>query len=208
MYVPRYFVEDRVEVLHAAIREAGLATLVTTGTGGFGVTHIPIFLDAEPSALGRLLGHVARANSQWKTTPDGSTALAMILGPNGYVSPSWYATKQETGRVVPTWDYVAVHAHGTVRFFDDRERLLEIVTHLTDSHEHRRAAPWKVRDAPPDYLDNLLRSIVGVELTITRLEGQWKASQNKGEADRRGVEKGLRDEGNAAMADLVRERGA
>jgi transcriptional regulator len=151
---------------------------------------------------------VARANSQWKSTLDGSTALAIILGPNGYVSPSWYATKQDTGRVVPTWDYVAVHAHGTVRFFDERERLLEVVTHLTDRHEHARAAPWKVRDAPPEYLEGLLKGIVGVELTITRLEGQWKASQNKGEADRGGVEVGLREEGNGAMADLVRQPGA
>ncbi len=208
MYVPRYFVEDRVEVLHAAIREAGLATLVTPGAGEFGVSHIPLFLEPEPGPLGRLVGHLARANSQCKSTPDGSTALAIVLGPNGYVSPSWYATKRETGRVVPTWDYVAVHAHGTVHFFDERERLLEVVARLTDRHEHARAAPWKVRDAPPDYLEGQLKGIVGVELTITRLEGQWKASQNKGEADRRGVEEGLREEGNGAMADLVRERGA
>jgi transcriptional regulator len=208
MYVPRYFVEDRVEVLHAAIREADLTTLVTTGTGELYVSHLPMLLEPEPGPLGRLMGHLARANSQWKSTPDGSTALAVIVGPSGYVSPSWYATKRETGRVVPTWDYVAVHAHGTVRFFDEREQLLELVTRLTDRHEHTRAAPWKVRDAPLDYLDSLLKNIVGVELTITRLEGQWKASQNKSEADRRGVEEGLREEGNGAMADLVRERGA
>ena len=114
----------------------------------------------------------------------------------------------ETGRVVPTWDYVAVHAHGTVRFFGERERLLEVVTRLTARQEHARAAPWNVGDAPPDYLEGLLKGIVGVELTITRLEGQWKASQNKVEADRRGVEVGLREEGNGAMADLVRQRGA
>ena len=208
MYVPRYFVEDRVEVLHAAIREADLTTLVTTGTGELYVSHLPMLLEPEPGPLGRLMGHLARANSQWKSTPNGSTALAVIVGPSGYVSPSWYATKRETGRVVPTWDYVAVHAHGTVRFFDEREQLLELVTRLTDRHEHTRAAPWKVRDAPLDYLDSLLKNIVGVELTITRLEGQWKASQNKSEADRRGVEEGLREEGNDAMADLVRERGA
>lgn len=208
MYVPPHFVEDRLEVLHAAIREAGLATLVTPGAGEFGVSHIPLFLEAGPGPLGRLVGHLARANSQWRSTPEGSTALAIILGPNGYVSPSWYATKRETGRVVPTWDYVAVHAHGTVRFFDERERLLEVVARLTDRHEHARAAPWKLRDAPPDYLEGLLKGIVGVELTITRLEGQWKASQNKGEADRLGVEEGLRQEGNGAMAALVGGRGA
>lgn len=207
MYVPRHFVEDRVEVLHAALREAGLATLVTAGAGGLSVSHVPLLLEPEPGPLGRLVGHVARANSQWKVAPDGSAALAIVLGPSGYVSPSWYATKRETGRVVPTWDYVAVHAHGAVRFFDERERLLDVVTRLTDRHEHARAAPWNVRDAPPDYVDGLLKSIVGVELTLTRLEGQWKASQNKGEADRRGVEEGLREGGNAALAELVRERG-
>ena len=207
MYVPRHFAEDRIEVLHAAIREAGLATLVTSGAGELGVSHIPMLLEPEPGPLGRLVGHVARANSQWTSTPDGSAALAILLGPEGYVSPSWYASKRETGRVVPTWDYVAVHAHGTVRFFHERERLLAVVARLTDRHEHARAAPWKVGDAPPDYLDGLLKGIVGVELTITRLEGQWKASQNKSEADRRGVEEGLRAEGNGAMADRVRERG-
>ncbi len=207
MYVPRTFVEDRVEVLHAAIREAGLATLVTPGADEFGVSHIPLLLEPEPGPLGRLVGHLARANSQWKSTPDGSAALAIILGPNGYVSPSWYATKREPSRVVPTWDYVAVHAHGTVRFFDERERLLEVVARLTDRHEHARAAPWKIGEAPPDYLEGQLKGIVGVELTITRLEGQWKASQNQSEADRRGVEAGLREEGTGALADLVRGRG-
>src|SRR5512141_891460 len=132
MYVPRSFVEDRVEVLHAAIREAGLATLVTPGAGEFGVSHIPLLLETEPRPLGRLVGHLARANPQWRSTPDGSHGLGIILGPSGYVSPSWYATKRQTGRVVPTWDYVAVHAHGVIRFFDDRERLLDVVARLTD----------------------------------------------------------------------------
>lgn len=207
MYVPRHFVEDRVEVLHAAIRGGSLATLVTTGPGEFGVSHIPLVLEPEPGPLGRLVGHIARANSQWKSTADGSAALAIVLGPDAYVSPSWFATKLETGRVVPTWDYVAVHAHGTIRFFDERERLLGVVTRLTDLHEHTRAVPWKVSDAPQDYLEGLLKHIVGVELTISRLEGKWKASQDEGEADRRGIEEGLRKAGNGAMADLVRERG-
>jgi transcriptional regulator len=204
MYVPSHFVEDRVEVLQAAIRASGLATLVTTGAGGLAASHVPMLLDPEPGPLGRLVGHVALANPQWKTTPDGSPALAIVLGPDAYVTPSWYATKRETGRVVPTWDYVAVHAHGTVRFFRERDRLLDLVTRLTERHEHGRPVPWRVADAPPDYLDGLLAAIVGVELTVTRLEGQWKASQNKGEADRRGVEDGLRAEGQAALADLVR----
>jgi transcriptional regulator len=204
MYLPTHFAEPRVEVLHEAIRAAGLATLVTMGTDGLDASHLPFLLEPEPGPLGRLVGHVARANPQWSATPDGSPALVILLGPDAYVTPSWYATKRETGRVVPTWNYLAMHAHGTVRFFDERERLLDVVTRLTDRHEEARAHPWKVSDAPPDYLDAMLKGIVGVELAITRLEGKWKASQNRNEADRRGVEEGLRSEGRLAMADLVR----
>lgn len=123
------------------------------------------------------------------------------------MTPSSYETKRATGRVVPTWDYVAVHAHGTVRFFHEREPLLDTVSRLTDRHERTRPHPWKVADAPADYLDALLEGIVGVELTITRLEGQWKASQNKDEPDRRGVEETLRRDGNVVMADVVRGAG-
>jgi len=138
-----------------------------------------------------------------RDTPDGSPALAIVLGPDAYVTPSWYPSKHEGGRVVPTWNYLAIHAHGTVRFFEEPERLLELVTRLTDRHEQQRPHPWKVSDAPPDYVAGLLKAIVGVELTITRLEGKWKASQNRSEADRRGVEEGLRAEGHQAMAGLV-----
>lgn len=207
MYVPSHFREDRVEVLHAAIREAGLATLVTTGPAGLQVSHVPLLLDPAPAPLGRLVGHVARGNPQWRVSPEGVEALAIFLGPDAYVSPSWYATKRETGRVVPTWNYVAIHAHGTVRFFDDRERLLDLVTRLTDRHEGGRPAPWSTADAPGDFLDGQLKGIVGLELDVTRLEGKWKASQNRGAADRRGVEAGLREEGRSSMADLVRDRG-
>jgi transcriptional regulator len=208
MYVPSHFAETRVELLHAAIRDAGLATLVTTGSGGLDASHVPLLLEPEPGPLGRLVGHVARANPQVRATPAGSGALAIFLGPDAYVTPSWYATKRETGKVVPTWNYLAIHAHGTVRFFEDRARLLALVTRLTDRHEQPRAAPWKVGDAPADYLEAMLDGIVGIELTLTRLEGKWKASQNRSEADRRGVEDGLRRDGEAAMADLVRGGGS
>jgi transcriptional regulator len=203
MYLPSHFAESRVEVLHEAIRGAGLATLVTLGTDGLDASHLPLLLEPEPGPLGKLVGHVARANPQWSATPDGAPALVILLGPDAYVTPSWYATKRETGRVVPTWNYLAIHAHGTVRFFHERERLLDVVTRLTDRHEQPRAHPWKVSDAPPDYLDDMLKGIVGVELAITRLEGKWKASQNRNEADRRGVEEGLRGEGQPTMAALV-----
>jgi transcriptional regulator len=205
MYLPSHFAETRVEVLHEALRSAGLATLVTAALG-LDATHLPLLLEPEPGPLGRLVGHVARANPQWRAAADGSAALAIVLGPDAYVTPSWYPTKRETGRVVPTWNYLAIHAHGIVRFFEERDRLLAVVSRLTDRHEARRAHPWTVADAPPDYLDAMLKGIVGVELTVTRLEGKWKASQNRGEADRRGVEEGLRREGRQELADLVRGR--
>jgi transcriptional regulator len=207
MYVPAHFAVLRVEVLHEALRGAGLATLVTTGPGGLDASHLPLLLEPEPGPLGRLVGHVARANPQWSDTPTGSAALAIVLGPDAYVTPSWYPSKREAGRVVPTWNYLAIHAHGEVRFFEDRARLLDLVTRLTDRHEQARPHPWKVSDAPPEYLEAMLQGIVGVELTLTRLEGKWKVSQNRSEADRRGVEEGLRAEGQEELARLVRERG-
>jgi len=180
---------------------------VTTGEGGLDATHLPLLLEPEPGPLGRLVGHVARANPQWRATPAGAAALAILLGPDAYVTPSWYPSKREGGKVVPTWNYLAVHAHGLVRFFEDRARLLDVVTRLTVRHEAGRVHPWKVDDAPSDYVATLLNGIVGVELTITRLEGKWKASQNRSEADRRGVEEGLRAEGHQALANLVRGGG-
>jgi transcriptional regulator len=203
MYLPAHFAESRVEVLHEAIRDAGLATLVTSGPSGLDATHLPLLVEPEPGPLGRLVGHLARANPQWRDAPERAAALAIILGPDAYVTPSWYPSKQETGRVVPTWNYLSIHAHGTVRFFEERDRLLDLVTRLTDRHEQARPHPWKVADAPVDYLDGMLGGIVGVELAITRLEGKWKASQNRSEPDRRGVEEGLRREGRERMAGLV-----
>jgi len=203
MYLPAHFAEPRVEVLHEALRRAGLATLMTSGASGLDASHIPLLLEPEPGPLGRLVGHVARANPLWRDTAEGSAALAIVLGPDAYVTPSWYPAKREHGKVVPTWNYVAIHAHGTVRFFHDRERLLALVTRLTERHERERPEPWKVSDAPADYVEGMLGAIVGVELTLTRLEGKWKASQNKGEEDRRGVAEGLRQGGAEAMARLV-----
>jgi transcriptional regulator len=204
MYVPSHFAEPRLGVLHEALARSGLATLVTTGLGGLDASHVPMLLEPSPTPLGRLLGHLARANPQWEATPPGAGALAIFLGPDAYVTPSWYATKRETGQVVPTWNYLAIHAHGHVRFFHDRERLLDLVSRLTDRQERPRPAPWKVTDAPVDYVDSMLKGIVGFELTLTRLEGKWKASQNRSAADREGVAAGLEREGQEAMARLVR----
>jgi len=203
MYVPSHFAETRVEVLHEALRSCGLFTLVTRDGGGLDASHLPMLLEAPPGGPARLVGHLARANGQWRSAPGGSPALAVALGPDAYVTPAWYPTKRETGRVVPTWNYVALHAHGEVRFFEDRDRLLDVVERLTARHEQGRPHPWKVSDAPPDHVEAMLRGIVGVELTITRLEGKWKASQNRGAEDRQGVVEGLRAEGHGAMAEVV-----
>jgi transcriptional regulator len=194
MYVPKTFQEDRLPVLHEAIRQTGLATLVTVGPDGPQASHVPVLLDPARGPKGALTGHVARANPQWRHIIPEIQALAIFRGPDAYVSPSWYATKRETGKVVPTWDYVAIHAYGPIEFFDDAERLLGVVTRLTDRHESDRDAPWAVSDAPQEYVATMLKGIVGFDLPIERLEGAWKLSQNRNEADRAGVVAGLMGE--------------
>ena len=207
MYLPAHFKEDRVDVLHAMMRETAIGTLVTPSVDGFEGSHVPMLIDLEPTPYGTLRGHVARGNPQWREAGGGKKpaagiqALAMFLGPNVYVTPSWFATKKQTGKVVPTWNYIAVHAHGPVTFFDDRDRLLDIVTRLTKLHEGRRAAPWAVTDAPADYIETMLKAIVGFEIPIARLEGKWKLSQNKSPEDVAGIRAGLEGED----ADLARE---
>ena len=205
MYVPSHFKEERVPVLHAAIQRAGLATLVTVGPDGLDASHVPMLLDREAGPLGTLYGHVARANPQWRGASPDLQALALFQGPDAYITPSWYATKQQTGEVVPTWNYVAIHARGRVRFFDDAARLLPLVTKLTEIHEASRAEPWAVRDAPEKYIRELLAAIVGFELPIERLEGKWKMSQNRSAEDRAGVANGLAREGGAAGAAVAAE---
>lgn len=190
MYMPPAFRDDDRESLIATIRAARLANLVTATAEGPQVTPLPLLLDAGEGQHGTLYGHLARANAQWRLPAIGE-AVAVFMGPDAYVTPSWYATKRDTGKVVPTWNYVTVHAHGPVEFFDDPERLLAAVTTLTRLHEGSRDKPWEVSDAPADYIAAQLRGIVGLRLPITRLEGKRKMSQNRSEADRRGVAEGL-----------------
>jgi transcriptional regulator len=200
MYLPKDFTEERVPVLHEAIRQAAFGTLVTLGEAGLEASHVPMLIDLEPAPYGTLMGHIARTNPQWRRPAAGVQALAMFLGPNAYISPAWYATKQQTGKVVPTWNYVAIHAYGEVRFFDDAERLLRLVTRLTETHEAGRPQPWAVSDAPAAYIQTMLKGIVGFELPIARLEGKWKMSQNRPAQDRAGAIEGLRSEGGADEA--------
>jgi transcriptional regulator len=203
MYVPAHFAEDRIPVLHDAMRASGLAILVTLTTDGLVASHVPLLLDPDPAPYGTLIGHLARPNPQAK--PPIGEVLAIFQGPDGYITPSYYATKRETGKVVPTWNYTSIHAYGTLRFFDDRKHLLEIVTRLTNRHEGERAAPWAVSDAPPDFVQGMLNGIIGFELTITRLEGKRKMSQNRPAADRVGVVDGLHADGRPDLAELVAE---
>jgi transcriptional regulator len=203
LYVPPLFKEDRIDVLHAAIRQSGLGTLVTLTADGLIASHVPMLLDPEPSPHGTLLGHVARPNPQARGAVAGVQALAIFQGPDAYVTPSWYATKRETGKVVPTWNYVAIHAYGQVEFFDATDRLRAIVTGLTEREETGRAEPWAVSDAPASYVEGMLKGIVGFALPIARLEGKWKMSQNRPAADRAGVVAGLEAEGRKDVAALV-----
>ena len=201
MYVPPLFKEDRIDVLHDAIRRTGLATLVTQSQDGLIASHVPMLLDADPAPYGNLVGHLARPNPQARGAI--GEALAIFQGPEAYITPSWYATKRATGKVVPTWNYVAIHAYGTVEFFDDRDRLREVVTRLTERQETPRADPWAVTDAPADFTQGMLNGIVGFALPIARLEGKWKMSQNRPAEDRAGVIAGLEAEGQEEVADLV-----
>ena len=206
MYLPQNFREDDVEALHEAMRKIALGTLVTLGEDGLEATPAPMLIDAAPAPFGTLVGHIARANPQWRRLKPEVEALAIFTGPHAYVSPGWYATKRQTGKVVPTWNYVAIHATGRLRFFDDPERLRGIVTRLTDTHESTRADRWKVTDAPADFIAGMLKAIVGFELTIARLDGKWKMSQNRPEADHAGIVQGLAEAGAPGVAAIVAEK--
>jgi transcriptional regulator len=223
MYIPRHFgLEDRAQVSDFVAR-AGAADLVTFDGTELTATLLPVLWDQDSTSeangngdgsgdgagYGRLLGHIALANPQWKTARPGVPALAIVHGPQAYISPGWYAAKREHGRVVPTWNYVTVHFTGPVTFHRDPEWLRGLVTRLTTKYEGQREEPWHVTDAPPAFIDGQLRGIVGVELTVTRVEAKAKLSQNRGAADRAGAIEGLHgedDPGSAEIADLMVRR--
>ncbi len=191
MYAASSFREERLPVLHQFIRDHPFACVVSANAQGVQASHIPLVLEEREGTLGVLHGHLARANQHWQSLADGEV-LAIFQGPHAYISPSWYASKKEHGRVVPTWNYLAVHACGHARVFDDAKSLRAILELLTHQQESKRSEPWKVSDAPDDYIENTSRGIVGFALTLTRLEGIWKMSQNRPDADRVGVVAGLR----------------
>jgi transcriptional regulator len=207
MYVPKHFEETRVHVLHAHIGAHPLGALVAMTPAGLDANHIPFEVDPEPAPFGTLRGHIARANPLWRDCSRDVEALAIFQGPGTYVSPAWYPTKQETGKVVPTWNYAVVHAHGSLRFIDDRDWLRSFVTTLTNRYEGGRRDPWHITDAPADYIEKQLGAIVGLEIPITCLVGKWKVSQNRPAQDAHDAAEGLLREGGSSateMAALIR----
>lgn len=196
MYLPRAFVDEDLPRLQGVIQHSRLATLVTWGALGLQASHVPLLLDPEQGAYGTLYGHLAKANPQCAELANGAEALLIFMGEDAYISPSFYPSKAEHGKVVPTWNYVAVHAYGQPEVFTDPQRLLQVVEGLTERHEAGRPQPWKVADAPADYIDGMLKAIVGFALPIQRLEGKRKLSQNRNAEDIAGVRDGL-----AASAD-------
>jgi transcriptional regulator len=204
MYLPAHFKEQDVTALHETIRRIAFGTLVTLGSDGLIGSHVPMLIDPGPGPFGTLHGHIAKANPQGRGTAADMDALAMFLGPDAYISPSLYATKRVTGQVVPTWNYVAVHAYGPISFYDDPDRLLALVTRLTETHESPRPEPWAVSDAPADYTRARLNGIVGFEIPLSRLEGKWKMSQNQPAENRASVVAGLE---NREVAEIVAAKG-
>ncbi|MBK8119418.1 MAG: FMN-binding negative transcriptional regulator [Sulfuritalea sp.] len=205
MYLPAHFEETRSEVLHALMRDHPFATLIAHGADGLAAHHLPLHFAPKVAPMGALQGHVARANPLWRESANAEV-LVIFHGPQAYVTPSWYATKREHGKAVPTWNYAVVHAHGRLRTLDDPAWLRGQLETLVTRHEADFAEPWRIADAPPDYIDRMLVAIVGIEIAITRLRGKWKISQNQPQANRAGVVAGLHQQGTAdamRMAALV-----
>ena len=210
MYQPTHFREDRLEVQHALVRAHPLGLLISTDTDGLVANPIPFVLDADRGPNGTLRCHVARANPNWKALQDSADCLIVFQGAEHYITPSWYATKRETHKVVPTWNYATVHCWGRAEIKDDAAWVRAQIDALTRQHEGARAEPWAVNDAPEPFIAAQMRGIVGIEIPITRIEGKWKVSQNRPEADRTGVHDGLLQEADplaGPMANLVAEHG-
>ena len=206
MYIPAHFAETRPEALHDILRAHPLGMLVTHGDGGLDADHIPFELDASAGPHGALLAHVARANTLWQRCPTGTPVMVVFRGAEAYVSPNWYPSKAEhqTHRQVPTWNYEVVHAHGTLTVHDDARFLRRLLAQLTRRHEAAEPKPWKMGDSAPDYIDAMLRNIVGIEIAITALVGKVKLSQNREERDRLGAAGTLDARGQQALAHAMR----
>ncbi|MFZ6767392.1 FMN-binding negative transcriptional regulator [Undibacterium sp. Di26W] len=205
MYLPDHFSEQRLDVLHALIQAHPLAAMVTHNEDGLDANHLP-FLVTPPTAdvpYGVLRGHVARSNPVWQKAATGKNLLVIFQGAHAYISPRWYAEKKHSGAVVPTYNYVVVHAHGPLRIIEDRQQFLALLTQLSAHFEHKLDQPWKVSDAPAEYIDRMMDLIVGIEIPIQRICGKWKTSQNKTTGDRMTIANGLRESGHSEVADMA-----
>lgn len=219
MYQPPLFHEERIDVMHDLMRAHPFATLVTSQGGGLAADHLPLVVHPELSDRGTLRGHIARGNPLWqghverggKAGEVAGAVLAVFQGPQAYITPSWYPSKKAHGKVVPSWNYAVVQAHGSLRFHQESDWLLGHLEELTRRNEGHRPVPWEVSDAPRDFIDRQLKGIVGIEIMVERLDGKWKVSQNRTDEDRRGVERGLLlepGENAAAMSELVARYGS
>jgi len=204
MYIPPHFAQTQPEALHALIRSHPLGVLVTHGPGGLDADHIPFEFDPAIGPLGLLSAHVARANPVWQRCPTGTEVMVVFRGPEAYISPSWYPSKHEAHRQVPTWNYEVVHAHGTLTVRDDERFMRGLVAKLTRRHEAAEPQPWKMGDSAPEFIDNMLRNIVGIEVALTSLVGKSKLSQNKDARDRQGAADTLAARGADALAQAMR----
>jgi len=208
MYQPPHFREEDLSVQHALIRAHPLGMLITAGASGLMANSVPFLLDSAASEKGTLRLHLAKANTQWRDIEAGADVLAVFQGADAYITPSWYQAKQETGKVVPTWNYTIVQARGKARVIDDADWLLRQINAITTQQEGPRDRPWAVGDAPDDFIRAQMKGIIGVEIEIAAIEGKWKVSQNRPVADREGVVAGLGEKsGQEDMVDLVRRYG-
>ncbi|MDI1247044.1 MAG: FMN-binding negative transcriptional regulator [Rhodoferax sp.] len=205
MYIPAHFAETRTEALHRIIREHPLGMLVNHSSAGLDAEHIPFELDASAGTQGSLLAHVARANTLWQRCPTGTQVMVVFRGAEAYISPNWYPSKHESHRQVPTWNYEVVHAHGTLTVHDDERFVRRLVAQLTRRHEATEPKPWKMGDSEPQYIDTMLRNIVGIEVAITSLVGKVKLSQNREQRDRLNAADTLASRGNTLMAQAMRK---
>ncbi|MFN9279711.1 MAG: FMN-binding negative transcriptional regulator [Betaproteobacteria bacterium] len=204
MYIPPQFAENRPEVLHRIMREHPLGTLVRNEEGGLDADHIPFEFEPDTGPLGTLKAHVARNNPLWQRCPTGTPVMVIFRGAQAYISPNWYPSKHETHRQVPTWNYEVVHAHGTLSIHDDERYVRALVARLTREHDAAEPRPWKMGEAPPDYLQMMLGNIVGIEVTLTSLVGKSKLSQNRELRDRRHAADTLAERGRDGMAQAMR----
>ena len=205
MYLPAHFAEPRQDELHRLIQAHPLGTLVSHGADGLDANHLPFLLDAQAGEAGTLLAHVARANPLWQTLAEGAPVLVVFHGPQGYISPSWYPGKQDAHRRVPTWNYEVVHAHGTLHVHEDEKFLRRVLALLTRTHEAAEPQPWKMGDAPADYLAEQLQRIVGIEVRISRLVGKRKLNQHHELRDREGAIQALDARGQSPLAQAMRD---